>query len=82
MKTQIVITFDRKQFETASDFLTELLIQFAMFAKKRYVELYYQMPLPFEEMVASWSCPVEAPAKKPQGRVVMPVETEDGETLF
>lgn len=82
MKTQIVIMFDRKQFDSASDFLGELLIQFTMFAKKRYVELYYQMPLPFEEMVSSWSCPVEAPVKQSQGRVVMPVEREDGEMLL
>ena len=82
MKTQIIITFDRTQFDSASDFLGELLIQFTTFSKKRYLELFYQMPLPYDGMSMMWDCPVEAPAKQPQGRVVMPVETEEGEMLL
>lgn len=82
MKTQIIITFDRTQFETGSDFLSEMLMQFTAFMKNRYLELYYQMPLPYEGMAITWNCPVEAPAKKQPQKVVMPVENEDGETLL
>ena len=82
MKTQIIITFDRTEFETVADFLSEMLIQFTAFMKRRYLELFYQMPLPYDGMSMMWDCPVEAPAKQPQGRVVMPVETEEGEMLL
>lgn len=82
MKTQIIISFEPKAFETASDLMGELLLQFTAFVKKRYIDLFYQMTLPCVGMVASWSCPVEAPAKEQPQNVIMPVEMEDGDLLL
>ena len=80
MKTQIVIMFEPKEFETASDFLADTLMQVTAFLKKNYIELYYQMSFP--NFTASWACPVEAADKKRPQHVVMPVETEEGDLLL
>lgn len=80
MKTQIVILFEPKDFDSSSDFLADTLMQFTAFLKKNYIELYYQTTFP--NFTVSWSCPVEASEKKQPQKIVMPVENEDGEILL
>lgn len=82
MKTEIIISIDPKDFETASDLLSSLLMQFSAFIGKRYCELYYQTTLPYDGLSLKWTMPVETPAKKESQNVVMPVETEDGDLLL
>ena len=82
MKTEIVIPFDPKDFDTASDMLASLYTQFSAYLEKRYIDLYYQTTFPFDGLSVKFTMPVEAPAKKQPQKVVMPVENEDGETLL
>ena len=85
MKTELILSFEPKAFDTASDMMVGLLVQFSKFLGERYLDLYYQTTFAFDGFSVHVNVPVVAPAqKKPAKAAAMPKEHDDDsdELLF